>query len=41
VRNHNDKSYGKGKKIDNDDMYDLDGFQIRFLRATSQILGEI
>jgi SAM-dependent methyltransferase len=29
VRNHNDKSYGKGKKID-DEVYDLDGFQIRF-----------
>jgi SAM-dependent methyltransferase len=31
VRNHNDKSFGKGKKIDNnDDVYDLNGFQIRF-----------
>jgi SAM-dependent methyltransferase len=31
VRNHNDKSYGKGKKIANDDdIYDLNGFQIRF-----------
>jgi SAM-dependent methyltransferase len=30
VRNHNDKSFGKGKKIDNnDDVYDLNGFQIR------------
>ena len=29
VRNHNDKSYGQGKKIDND-IYDIDGFQIRF-----------
>lgn len=27
VRNHNDKSYGQGKKIDND-MYDINGFQI-------------
>jgi len=31
VRNHNDKSYRKGRKIDNDDdLYDLNGFQIRF-----------
>ena len=31
VRNHNDKCFGKGKKIDNnDDVYDLKGFQIRF-----------
>jgi SAM-dependent methyltransferase len=31
VRNHNDKSFGKGKKIDNNyDVYDLNGFQIRF-----------
>jgi len=31
LRNHNDKSYGKGRKIDNDDdVYDLNGFQIRF-----------
>jgi SAM-dependent methyltransferase len=31
VRNHNDKSYGNGRKIDNDDdVYELDGFQIRF-----------
>jgi SAM-dependent methyltransferase len=31
VRNYNDKSYGKGRKIDNyDDVYDLNGFQIRF-----------
>jgi SAM-dependent methyltransferase len=31
VRNHNDKSYGKGRKIDSDDdVYDLNGFQIRF-----------
>ena len=29
VRNHNDKSYGQGKKIDND-IYDISGFQIRF-----------
>ena len=25
VKNHNDKSYGQGKKIDND-IYDLNGF---------------
>lgn len=31
VRNHKDKSYGKGRKID-DEVYDLDGFQIRFFR---------
>jgi len=30
VRNHNDNSYGKGRKIDKDDIYDLNGFQIRF-----------
>jgi len=31
VRDHNDKSYGKGRKIDSDDdVYDLNGFQIRF-----------
>jgi hypothetical protein len=37
VRNYNDKSFGKGKKIDNnDDVYDLDGFQIRFF--TKQIV---
>jgi SAM-dependent methyltransferase len=31
VRNHNDKSYGKGMNIDNDNgVYDLNGFQIRF-----------
>ena len=29
VRNHNDKSYGKGKEVDKE-IYDLDGFQIRF-----------
>jgi hypothetical protein len=29
VRNHNDKSYGQGKKIDND-ICDINGFQIRF-----------
>ena len=29
VRNHNDKSYGKGRKM-NDDVYDLNGFKIRF-----------
>jgi SAM-dependent methyltransferase len=35
VRNYNDKSYGKGKKIDND-IYDIDGFQIRFLTKESE-----
>jgi SAM-dependent methyltransferase len=32
VRNHNDRSYGMGRKIENDGeaIYDLDGFQIRF-----------
>lgn len=29
VRNHNDKFYGKGIRID-DDTYDINGFQIRF-----------
>jgi SAM-dependent methyltransferase len=29
VRNHNDKSYGKGVKIDKG-IYDINGFQIRF-----------
>jgi predicted TPR repeat methyltransferase len=29
VRNHNDKSYSQGKKIDND-IYYINGFQIRF-----------
>ena len=29
VRNHNDKSYGKGRKIDKG-IYDINGFQIRF-----------
>ncbi len=29
VRNHNDKSYGKGKEIDKG-IYDINGFQIRF-----------
>jgi len=29
VRNYNDKSYGQGKKLDND-IYDINGFQIRF-----------
>ena len=29
VRNHNDKSYGKGREIDKG-IYDIDGFQIRF-----------
>jgi hypothetical protein len=31
VRNHNDKFFGKVKKIgNNDDVYDLKGFHIRF-----------
>jgi len=29
VRNHNDKFYAKGTKVD-DDVYDINGFQIRF-----------
>ncbi len=29
VRNHNDKSYGKGREVDKG-IYDIDGFQIRF-----------
>ena len=29
ARNHNDKSYGKGREIDKG-IYDIDGFQIRF-----------
>jgi SAM-dependent methyltransferase len=29
VRNHNDKSCGKGREIDKG-IYDIDGFQIRF-----------
>lgn len=29
VRNHNDKFYGKGTRID-DEIYDINGFQIRF-----------
>ena len=29
VRNHNDKSYGKGKEVEKE-IYDIDGFQIRF-----------
>ncbi len=29
VRNHDDKSYGQGKQIDNE-IYDINGFQIRF-----------
>jgi len=29
VRNHNDKSYGKGVKVDRG-IYDINGFQIRF-----------
>jgi SAM-dependent methyltransferase len=30
VRNHNDKSFGKGKEIDKEGIYDINGFQIRF-----------
>lgn len=31
VRNCNDKSFSKGRKIDNyEDVYELNGFQIRF-----------
>jgi len=31
VRNHNDKSYGKGRReVDKEGIYDIDGFQIRF-----------
>jgi SAM-dependent methyltransferase len=30
VRNHNDKSYGKGREIDKGGIYDINGFQIRF-----------
>ncbi len=29
VRNHNDKSYGKGREIEKA-IYDINGFQIRF-----------
>jgi hypothetical protein len=29
VRNHNDKSYGKGVELDKG-IYDINGFQIRF-----------
>ncbi|MDQ3903643.1 MAG: class I SAM-dependent methyltransferase [Thermoproteota archaeon] len=29
VRNRNDKSYGKGKEVEKE-IYDIDGFQIRF-----------
>jgi hypothetical protein len=29
VRNHNDKSYGKGRETDKG-IYDINGFQIRF-----------
>ena len=31
VRNHNDKWYGKGRKIDKG-IYDINGFQIRFFK---------
>ena len=32
VRNHNDKSYGKGRRevVDKEDIYNINGFQIRF-----------
>ena len=30
IRNHNDKSYRKGREVDKG-IYDIDGFQIRFL----------
>jgi SAM-dependent methyltransferase len=30
VRNHNDKSYGRGIEIDKEGIYDINGFQIRF-----------
>jgi SAM-dependent methyltransferase len=30
VRNHNDKFYGKGREIDKEGIYDINGFQIRF-----------
>jgi len=33
VRNHNDKFYGKGHKIENS-IYDINGFQIRFFTET-------
>jgi hypothetical protein len=30
VRNHNDQSYSKGTKVDDGDIYDIKGFQVRF-----------
>jgi SAM-dependent methyltransferase len=41
VRNYNDKSYGQGKKTDND-IYDIDGFQIRFFTKVNvrALVGE-
>src|SRR5215210_1474187 len=33
IRNHNDKSYGKGREIDKG-IYDINGFQIRFFTET-------
>jgi SAM-dependent methyltransferase len=30
VRNHNDQSYGKGTKVDDGGIYDINGFQVRF-----------
>lgn len=38
VRNHNDKFYGKGTKVD-DEIYDINGFQIRFF--TKQEIGNL
>ena len=37
VRNHHDKSYGKGVEVD-EGIYDIDGFQIRFF-TEKQIQG--
>ena len=37
VRNHHDKSYGKGIEVD-EGIYDIDGFQIRFF-TEKQIEG--
>jgi hypothetical protein len=38
VRNHNDKVYGKGRKIDKE-IYDINGFQIRFFMKEE--IGEL
>lgn len=41
VRNHDDKSYGKGRKIDNDDdVYELNEFRIRFFSEQQDLLEE-